>query len=557
MSSRSTAMRDSAEKRSLGAYYTPERLSDILSQWAIRGCHELILEPSFGGCGFLKSAEKKLTELGNQDPKQCIYGCDIDTVAFELLAEVFGSPVNNRHFLKKDFLSIEEQPEWPASFDVIIGNPPYIPFQKIPKEKRVELNKRIISAGKLGGRAGLWAYFVAHSITMLKKGGRTAWVLPGAYLHADYAEELRAYFSKHFMKLSYYVIHERLFRNEGTDEETIILLAEDHSLEPHNSCHISFEEAKTLSELELLINSTEKNKTSKKKFFERPAFLNLKNTARIAFEKLSNTHISKKIGDMAHINIGVVTGANDFFVVSQEQLLTIGLKPSDCDPIIAKFKQTAGLQYTHEDHHKALDAGFKGYLINGFGRDNNERVTAYINTFPTSRRESTATFKKRKVWHHTGDQKIPDAFFPVMHHLGPKIVLNNINCNSTNTVHRVYFKDDINQPEMMLLCISILSSFSQISAEIVGRRYGSGVLKHEPSEAKKIAVLMPEGICYEVLKVAFAKIDFAVRQQEVTQAMSFADEFLISSLPTKELRKCFEALPKALEEIRKSRRPLR
>ncbi|MBS3668113.1 Eco57I restriction-modification methylase domain-containing protein [Vreelandella boliviensis] len=556
MCSRRSTTRDIAEKRLLGAYYTPERLSDILSRWAIRSCHDQILEPSFGGCGFLKSATKILTELGSQDPRQSIYGCDIDTVAFQFLAEVFESPVDLHRFLKQDFLDINEPPNWPANFDVVIGNPPYIPFQKIESEKRSELNRRIVGAGKLGGRAGLWAYFVAHSISMLKEGGRMAWVLPGAYLHANYARELRNYLSQHFVKLACYVIHERLFLNEGTDEETIILLAEGHSLEPHDVCSVSFREAKTLTELESLIESWSKTTSSRNASYERPALLNLKGKARLSYETLASTAVCKTFGDMALVNIGVVTGANDFFVLNHDQLLEKGLKPSDCDPIVAKFKQISGLEYTDNDHDSALESGFKGYLVNGFGRENNENVFAYIDTFPTERRNTTATFKKRKVWYNTGDTKMPDAFFPVMHHSGPKLVLNTMGCNSTNTIHRVYFKDSINQSKKELLCISILSSFSQISAEIVGRRYGSGVLKHEPSEAKKIAVLMPE-ISTEAVKLAFLKIDTALRQDDFVEAMTIADSLLASALPTGKLRDCFGLLPEALEKIRKQRRPQR
>ncbi|EFG8200284.1 N-6 DNA methylase, partial [Escherichia coli] len=74
--------RDLHERRQLGAYYTPERLSDMLAFWAIRSSADQVLEPSFGGCGFLQSAVKALKDCGSRNPKNSIFGCDIDAVAF-------------------------------------------------------------------------------------------------------------------------------------------------------------------------------------------------------------------------------------------------------------------------------------------------------------------------------------------------------------------------------------------------------------------------------------------------------------------------------------------
>lgn len=557
MTSTTAAKRDIEEKRSLGAYYTPERLSDILARWAIRSAGDTILEPSFGGCGFLRSASRSLRTLGSPDPRQFIYGCDIDPVAFQFLADDFGSPVDLGRFLQQDFLDVRNPVGWPSGFDVVMGNPPYIPFQRIEGGKRAELNKRVVAAGQLGGRAGLWAYFVAHSISMLRKGGRMAWVLPGAYLHADYARELRIYLATHFAKLACFVVHERLFLTEGTDEETVILLADNHSLEPHEANNVNFREAKTLAELETLVMewgvSTE---TGGQSAHERPALLNLDTAAREAFEHLTRSNACKTLGQLAEIGIGVVTGANDFFVLGRKQLDAAGLQPEDCDPIVTKFKQVKGLAYSAEDHEAALAEGFKGYLVDGLGREENARVTSYIGAFSEERRSTTATFKKRPIWYRTGDSKIPDAFFPVMHHLGPRLALNSMGCNSTNTIHRMYFKEGMSEARRQLLCISVLSSFSQLSAEIVGRRYGSGVLKHEPGEAKEIAVLMPE-LPDTSVRNTYRQIDTALRNNDIQAAMTFADELIETALPVGESLNGFRTLPAALERVRERRRPKR
>ncbi len=91
------------DRRKLGAFYTPERLSQILSNWVIRSGSDTVLEPSFGGCGFLQAARNRLSALGCASPRSQIYGCDIDPVAFDYLANTLGSPVDLMRFIQSDF----------------------------------------------------------------------------------------------------------------------------------------------------------------------------------------------------------------------------------------------------------------------------------------------------------------------------------------------------------------------------------------------------------------------------------------------------------------------
>ncbi|MGQ0566179.1 MAG: N-6 DNA methylase [Gemmobacter sp.] len=136
--------RNPQERRQLGAYYTPELLSDLLASWAIRSRDDVVLEPSFGGCGFLQSAVKALEDCESADAKSSICGCDIDAVAFDYLSEVLGGPADLVRFVQGDFLEIERPAGWPASFDVVMGNPPYIPYQKIESSRREDLNRRAL-----------------------------------------------------------------------------------------------------------------------------------------------------------------------------------------------------------------------------------------------------------------------------------------------------------------------------------------------------------------------------------------------------------------------------
>ncbi|SHL98956.1 N-6 DNA Methylase [Hymenobacter psychrotolerans DSM 18569] len=69
---------DLQEKKQNGIYYTPDLAAQILTRWAIRQPTDIVLEPSFGGCGFLTATRDRLLEIGNKQPQDRLYGCDID-----------------------------------------------------------------------------------------------------------------------------------------------------------------------------------------------------------------------------------------------------------------------------------------------------------------------------------------------------------------------------------------------------------------------------------------------------------------------------------------------
>lgn len=542
------------ERRKIGAFYTPEDLSQILSDWAIRSPYDTILEPSFGGCGFLHSAQNRLADIGCYDPRNQIYGCDIDPVAFEYLAKVFQTPIDLSRFSQTDFLETSPGGTWPEQFSVILANPPYIPYQELGADRRSALSSTKWPIKGMAGRASLWAYFIAHALSFLAKGGRMAWVLPGAFLQADYAKTIRTFLAGSFRRVAAIVIRERIFLEAGADEETVILLADGYSESPSGSIELG--QVETLAELRQLIADLGCGKWFGRKTDLRPAALVLSPEEAGALAHLDGSLICGSFGDIASVQIGLVTGANDFFVLGKGDLLAAGLIEADCTPILAKFIAAPGLSFTQADHSNFVAAGGRGHLVDSDDRSDNERVRSYLATFPSERRGKTSTFRKRKIWSKPDDGRLPDAFFPVMHHWGPRLVLNPYGFTNTNTIHRVYFSAKLDMSARRLIAISLLTSFSQLSAELVGRRYGSGVLKHEPREAEKIRFLLPAADPVAI-DMVFNDIDSDLRAGKRESALARADKLIYSASKVESWEAVSKQLSSALERIRLNRRPRR
>jgi adenine-specific DNA-methyltransferase len=205
-----------AERRKIGAYYTPQGVADVLSEWAIRSANDIILEPSFGGCGFLESSANRLKAIGCTEPSAHLNGCDIDKHAFHVLRTRLSLTELSGHFILGDFLSLHCDAFEGKAFDVAIGNPPYIRHHHIigAQKARVRgLRDRMLPTMSL--QASLWAYFILHACEFIKIGGRTAWVLPYSFAHAYYAKPLRDYMYANFSAVTVIALDERLFESEG------------------------------------------------------------------------------------------------------------------------------------------------------------------------------------------------------------------------------------------------------------------------------------------------------------------------------------------------------
>jgi adenine-specific DNA-methyltransferase len=541
------------DRRKLGAFYTPEKLSQILSTWAIRTESDLVLEPSFGGCGFLQAAQSALLDVDCKSPRRQIYGCDVDPIAFEYLASVFGAPVDLERFVQGDFLKLQTPNNWPTKFDAILANPPYIPYQDIGTDLRAELSSRNFDIDGVGGRASLWAYFMAHAVSFLADDGRMAWVLPGAFLQAEYAAPVRRYLGRNFRRAAAFIVRERLFLDAGTDEETIVLLADGYR-QPAEDASIALGEAGSLAELSDFIASWDRGEWQGNKEAQRPATLSLTADSKAQIAKLRSNKFYRTLGQVAKVQVGIVTGANSFFVIPDAARKTAGLSITDCKSVIGKFQAASGLDFADSDHANLIAAGGSGYLVDSHGRLPNDRIERYLNLFDEERRATVSTFKKRAVWSEPDDRKLPDAFFPVMHHYGPRIVINAARCQCTNTIHRLYFDAELKTHQRKLVAISVLSSFSQLSAELVGRRYGSGVLKHEPREAEKIEVLLPD-LKPKQINSAFNAINRLLRKGDRQAAMAHADSVIFAASEIEGWASVSAALIDALGDMRRRRRP--
>lgn len=508
------SVRSGLDRKRYGIYYTPSEFAQTLVEWAIRSASDTVLEPSFGGCNFLKASHQRLVALGCDDPVRQICGTDVDKHALDSLGQAFGLIDVQQRFLLKDFLSTEPTEFCVQQFDVIVGNPPYVSHHAISAAQKMIAWKRAADSGwQLRRTASLWAYFVLHSLTFCKLGGRIGFILPPAIVHADYSWMVRAALEASFESVEFRDVRDRLFQDQGTDERSILLLASGFRGATYTS-------AKTVS----------RASHSKRRVLTHCSTGSLHDDAAALFETL--TPHSESLGDRAHLRIGTVTGANKLFVVGAETAEQHALHDDVLLPALAKIPSAHGLAYTDDDHLRAVTAGDRCYLVRPAARSFDQQplcIRRYFSTVSATDLEKNRTFKKRQRWFVIDDLREPDAFLSYMHHESPILILNTINAVCTNNIHRVWWNSGVARRHQQLVSISFLSTFTQLSAELEGRTYGGGVLKHELGEARKIRLLLPDSLSDSAVDSAYAEIDQLLREGNRTRATARADEILLGA----------------------------
>lgn len=541
-------------QRELGAYYTPSVLASLLAKWAIRSCNEHVLEPGFGGCGFLQAAVDRLSELGSLSPKNQLYGCDIDPQAFAYLSQNLGVLSIERRYILSDFVTVFPQSFSAQVFDVVIGNPPYVSLHNMSANQKASiLAWKKITGIKINGRASLWAYFVLHAMSFLKPGGRMAWVLPGSFLEADYATSLREDIAASFEEVIAIQLTERMFLSVGAEERTVILLCSGFG---GLSKGIQISHCTSADQLDSAIASKSQVNSS----LDKPIALRQLHAAldeRSIYNTLSNSTDAVSLGDLCKVLIGTVTGANRFFIMSPSRAKLHHLGERNLKPILSKFAHIQGAQISGVDIEDWQSQDKPCLLFHLPDMRISQAAANYVATFPENERQQNSTFRRRKDWLRADDGRIPHAFFSYMMHDGPRMVLNNVAINATNSIHRVFFNPLISQQTRKLVVISLCSTFSQLSAEYVGRSYGSGVLKIEPSEANRIRLFLPKDKSAEQTNAAFLQIDACFRHRNPQGAQKVADMFILGDRNKTDYEQLVLALISELEIARNRRRRLR
>jgi len=158
-------------RKSLGQYFTPKSIREMLLEKLPKMENPKILDPACGTGEFLVTAKKYFN-----NPE--LYGWDID----KNLVNISKNLIPEANLNKTDSLLNEDYDK----YDFVIGNPPYYEF-KAPEKIRRKFGSI------MNGRTNIFSLFVYQGLNWLKDGGYLAYVIPPSMNNGAYFYKLRNY----------------------------------------------------------------------------------------------------------------------------------------------------------------------------------------------------------------------------------------------------------------------------------------------------------------------------------------------------------------------------
>jgi adenine-specific DNA-methyltransferase len=510
-----------APQKLSGAFYTPPGVARCLVEWAIRRPEETVLDPSFGEGVFLRASSKRIESLGGCGQKQ-VYGVEIDHKAVKAVRSQF----HPDRLIHDDFFKVSGS--LLPKFDAIVGNPPFIRYQTFKGEVR---DNALGCARRLGVElselTSSWAPFLVHASGFVALGGRLAMVLPVELLHAAYARPIVHFVLSQFGSVQLALFRDRLFPELSQD--TLLLFADDRG----RKCEeLRIRRFNDLEQLESALGNGTSFGTSVKLGEVTGTNGRLRNhfldreVAELYRFLLADSRVVR-LGELAHVGIGYVTGCNEYFQLSVQQCRDLQIPERYLARTLANHGALRGLRFTEEDWHVTCKRGDRAYLL--------DLPRVPLSRLPQSVRQYIARGRRlgihraykcsvRKPWFSVPHADPAKAFLSYMSGTAPRMCWNSAEVIASNSTHQVRFGPML-ALEPWKLAFTFWSSLTQLSCEIEGHPMGGGMLKLEPTEAEAVLVHRPE--CVKVSLARFQELDQLIREKSTAGAIDLADEVVL------------------------------
>jgi hypothetical protein len=273
---------------------------------------------------------------------------------------------------------------------------------------------------------------------LLRPGGRLAFVVPAEIGHAPYAVPFLEYLVNRFSAIQIIAVREKIF--PGLSEDCWLLFAEGYG-DPSDFIKFSaierFEYMEQPPSQGRVIGMAEWSYWNKRL---RPFVLNT--AARSLYRSIADRPSTRRLGNVAKIGIGYVSGDNDFFHLRPSLAASFDIPAHYLCPTVrsGRFLKKPAVTLEDVDYWREQD---KPVFLLRIRRSDPipPPIARYLGT-PEGRRAKVGyKCRNRKPWFVVPDVNIPDAFVNYMSGEGPDLVLNRAACTCSNSVHALTMRN--------------------------------------------------------------------------------------------------------------------
>ena len=521
-------------RRTLGQFWTPWPIAQLMTRWAIQSPTDCVLDPAFGSGIFLLTATDRLAHLGAPTGtiSQQVAGVELSPLAFLMgLTNVLlrHGPHAQLRLRWGDFLLPEREPDtalkestttyavearqmtlpgmeivaptaFPDQFNAIVCNPPYTRHHHLPeayKSSWATVMKQEYGI-RLSRFSSLFAYFFVQASRMLAPMGRMAFITPATVFEASYSSQVKAFIRRQLRLRAMISFDEALSVFEGVDTAACITLVGGSQAPVRDRIvHVQIGE---WPGVEPVLQAIEQG---------GPVTADWGSSREIALSTLEprrkwtvigrensrfdNEHFVP-ISTLARVVRGIATGANDFFVLSDDEVVKWGLDQANLRPVLTKTREAPGYVFSRADFDRLGREGKKRWLLYLTGPVTPGTAEArYVQHGEARGLHERSLVKTRSLWYLMEQRDPAPIYFTYLSRKRSRFIHNQADVLALNVFLCIYPTPAISQDETTLkaLLAMLNSLVAKDSLRHVGRTYGGDTIKIEPREMDRLPVLNP------------------------------------------------------------------
>jgi adenine-specific DNA-methyltransferase len=394
-----------------------------------------------------------------------------------------------------------------------VGNPPFVRYQYLPTEFQARSEQIFDELGlHFTKHTNAWVPFILASMAVLRPGGRLAMVVPAEIIHVMHAQSLRTYLGSECSRIVVIDPEELWFSD--TLQGAVLLLAQKKKSPDERAEGLGI----------YSVRNREFLKKSTAAIFKAPKTINGKTVqgkwtralldaeTLALFDRVLEHEDVHKFDDIAQVDVGIVTGANKFFLVADDVVRRHRLEKW-AHPMFGRSEHCRGVIYDDAQHAANAQAGNPTNFL-WFNETPGQKISASVqNYIEIGEQEKLHTRYKCRVrspWYTVPSVYSTEIGMLKRSHDTPRLILNQMGAYTTDTAYRI--KSKVPAKKLVQCFINPLTA---LSAELEGRHYGGGVLELVPSEIEKLAIPLPKGPAGSV-----RKLDTMVRSATTEEVLS-------------------------------------
>ena len=527
------ASKSAMERNRLGQYATPNSLAIKILDYSkfLLPANEKIrfLDPAIGTGSFYSALLKSFPI----DQIESAVGYEIDQNYAEIALQLWANTPLKLNIA--DFTEVSPSEKEELRFNLLICNPPYVRHHHLSLEKKKFLKELGIKAAgiQLSGLAGLYCYFLLAAHRWMSQDGLACWLIPSEFMDVNYGEQIKDYLLNQVTLIRVHRFAPDDLQFDGVLVSTsVIWFKNTKPNHGHFSVHFP---AGDRRETATLVEFTSGGSISEPFFSKAVSSKSLRKIPKwnrtfisdaqkiqtcgmqapaLVPESNSGTGSAKsevKLSDLFEIKRGVATGANNFFILTPEQISQLSIPSELVMPILPSPRYLPGDE-VFADEQGIPSSQPKLFLLTCRLQPEELRISypsvwEYLQQGIEAGIPNRYLCKHRSLW-YLQETRYPTPFLCT--YMGRyqskngkpfRFILNHSKAIAPNVYLMMYPKQNLAtllavKPKLLKSVWKVLNSISMQSLIYEGRVYGDGLYKLEPRELANA----PADILMEILE---------------------------------------------------------